>query len=98
MRDFCRGETLANTVVSLAASCSSWSDIFSISSPRSMGSGLTPTSMQIFRVTTGLSPVRTLMLTPWCRSSLIAWFADSLGGSRKVRSPFAIKFISSSFL
>lgn len=63
-----------------------------------MGSGLTPTSLQIFWVTMALSPVRTLMFMPYCKRSGMARLADSLGGSRKVRMPFMIKFDSSSFV
>ena len=67
----------------MAASASSTSDIPSTWLPRSTWSVAMPTSRQILRLTSSLSPVSTLTETPCSWSAAIADRAVSLGGSRK---------------
>ena len=64
IRDFCAGDTLAQTVTVSRRRASSWSVSWSISPPRRTSSVGTPTSRQILRAIMSLSPVRILTRTP----------------------------------
>ena len=55
-----------------------------------------PTSRQIFRLTSSLSPVSILTETPWAWKAAIAGAVESLGGSRKATYPLRIRSRSSS--
>ncbi len=80
---FCTGESRTKTSTSRATRVSSSSESCAISSPVTMRSTGSPTSRQIFRVTSALSPVRILTGTPAVVSSFSADSAESFGGSKK---------------
>jgi len=87
MRFFCSGEKRAKMVVSsilrlrqAVVRRSSWC-------PRRMPLTLTPTSSQIFWVTSSLSPVMILISMPRASSWSIAALTPVLAGSRKAVKP-----------
>ena len=85
MRAFWLGESLANTLVPVAARPNSSSSSASISGPNKMFVTSKPTRRQMARVTKSLSPVRILVVTPYSPRARIASAASCLGGSRKAR-------------
>ena len=91
------GVSRAKSVVFSAASASSASDIFSTASPRSIGSGSSPTSRHTLRLIRSLSPVRIFTPTPCLCRAWIAIAAVPLGGSRNATYPFSTRSRSSSF-
>ena len=63
--------------------------MFSRSEPSSIFLTLSPTCLQIVRVTLSLSPVKIFVVTPWAFKALIASAVDSFGGSRNARYPIS---------
>ena len=88
------GESLANILTLFNIRITAWSDNLSISLPNMIFLELIFTLLQIHRVTSALSPVRTITLIPWLFNFSIAILALSLGGSREPIKPINTIFFS----
>ena len=92
---FCKGDNLAKISTLSTVIASSSSLILSISEPSKISLLLRPTFPHILFVTLSLSPVRTLVLTPYSFKAEIAFAVVGLGGSRKAKYPISTISISS---